>query len=384
MDVRNEVLEHFKRSDRDRERQLCSEDLELLKKWNFDKNLTERYDNHLTVQGWNDLKYMAIDYQRTFQNVLETRYSKEKFRFGFTDTQRAEASYKAFTEGLFGEGAESIIDAKPETNSSILLRPYENCPEWNKHSDDSKDKNSEVFKFKQSEIYKRTAEEISARLGFKYTLNDKQIDNLWDMCRYDQAWYIQDESPWCVSFTPEHVNVLEYLEDLKYYYKASYGNKLNENVMCSAVQDMIRNLQSDSANPKVTAYFTHAAAMQLILTSLGYAKDSENLRADNYQQMKYRKFRTSVLSPFASNLVAVKYQCPNDPEFNKVQFFLNERPIEFSWCNIGLCDLSRVIEMYKKFLDADCRDMFCGGNSGSTFKISFIVVLVTGIFTYLF
>lgn len=78
---------------------MCSEDLEQLKNWRIDRNLTADYQNFLTVQGWNDMKYMAIDYQRTLQNVIETRYSKEKFRFGFTDTQRAEASYKAFTEG---------------------------------------------------------------------------------------------------------------------------------------------------------------------------------------------------------------------------------------------------------------------------------------------
>lgn len=287
--------------------QLCSDDLEQLKKWRFDQNLTADYADHLTVQGWNDLKYMAIDYQRTFQKLIDTRYSAETFKFGYTDTQRTEASFKAFAEGLFGPGSERDINVRPEANQSILLRPYESCAEFEKQGDRAKDVNSEHYKFMQTDVYKKMLEEISIRLGYKYTLNSKQVDTMWDMCRYDQSWYLQDESPWCAAFTPEHVNVLEYLEDLKYYYKASYGSDLNSNIMCAAVKDMVKNLQQEDSR-KVTAYFTHASAIQLFLTSLGYGKDNEALRADNYNLMKYRKFRSSVVSPFASNFVAVKYE----------------------------------------------------------------------------
>lgn len=177
--MREAILEHFKRYDRDRHlNQLCSDDLELIRRWSFDKNLTADYANYLTVQGWNDLKYMAIDFQRSFQDLIEPRYSKEKFRFGYSDTQRTEASYKAFVEGLFGPGADGIIDTRPETNHSILLRPYELCKEYANQEEKAKDKDSEYYKFTQSDIYKKTVEEISIRLGYKYTMNEKQIDTM--------------------------------------------------------------------------------------------------------------------------------------------------------------------------------------------------------------
>jgi multiple inositol-polyphosphate phosphatase / 2,3-bisphosphoglycerate 3-phosphatase len=120
------------------------------------------------------------------------------------------------------------------------------------------------------------------------------------------AWYLKSGSPWCAAFTPNHVNVLEYLEDLKYFYSAGPGNELNKNIMCSAVQDLLKNLQSES-NPKAVAYFSHSVALQLFLTALGYAKN-EKLKADNYNANKYRKYRTSILSPFASNLAVIKYE----------------------------------------------------------------------------
>lgn len=281
--------------------------MEQLKKWRFDRNLTSDFAEYLTVQGWNDLKYMAIDFQRSFQNLIEPRYSSEKFKFGYTNLQRTEASYKAFIEGLFGPGADGIVHTDPERNGSILLRPYEFCPEFEKQEARSKDNSSEYAKFMQTNVYKKTLEEISIRLGYKYTMSPKQVDTIWDMCRYDQAWYLQDDSPWCAAFTHEHVNVLEYAEDLKYYYKASFGSPLSGNMMCAAVKDMVMNMRSED-NPKVVAYFSHASAIQLFLTALGYAKDNDALRADNYGNMKYRKFRASVVSPFAGNIAVVKYE----------------------------------------------------------------------------
>ncbi|KAG5676678.1 hypothetical protein PVAND_006495 [Polypedilum vanderplanki] len=383
-DVRDGILENFKRFDRDRHlNQLCSEDLEILKNWRLDRNLTAEYENHLTVQGWNDLKYMAIDFQRTFQNVIETRYSREKFKFGYTDTQRGEASFKAFVEGLFGPNAEARINIPAEGNNSILLRPYESCSKWLKEEEMIKDQNSEYSKFMQTDVFKKMLEEVSIRLGYKYTLNAKQIDNMWDMCRYDQAWYLQEPSPWCVAFTREHVNILEYLEDLKYYSKGGYGNEINSKLMCAAVQDMLRTLQSEHL-PKTVAYFTHASAIQLFLTALGYAKDNDALRADNYNQMKNRQFRSSVLSPFASNLAVVKYDCPEERERHKVQFFLNERPIDFEWCNIGLCDLREVLNRYRHFLDGDCKNMYCGGNNSNYLKLSTLMICFVTLIKFIF
>lgn len=304
------ILENFGRSDRDRgTNQLCSEDLDILKRWRFDTNLTTNFANYLTVQGWNDLKYMAIDYQRTFQNVLDHKYSKEKFQFAYSDTQRTFASYKAFVEGLFGPNADEFISARVETNQSILLRPYEHCEESQRNEDRSKAPDSEYEKFKDTEVYRKVADEVSKRLGFKYTLQPKQIDLMFDMCRYDQAWYLQDESAWCAAFTPEHISVLEYLEDLKYYVKASYGSPTNSEIMCAAVKDMVKFLLEENDGPKVSAYFSHATAIQLFLTSLGYAKDDTPIRADNYYAMKKnRKFVSSILSPLASNLAVVKYE----------------------------------------------------------------------------
>lgn len=125
-----------------------------------------------------------------------------------------------------------------------------------------------------------------------------------------------------------------------------------------AVNDMLKHLESRE-QPKAIAYFAHSATVQLFLTALGAVNDREALRADNFQQMQRRNFKSSINTPFAANLAVIKYDCPNDNERNKIMFFLNQKPLDFSWCNVGLCGWSDVKRMYGKFLEQNCDSTFC-------------------------
>lgn len=200
------------------------------------------------------------------------------------------------------------------------------------------------------------------------------------------------------AFTPNNVKVLEYHEDLKYFYQNSYGSGINSRLTCSLVVDMLNHLESQT-NPKVSAYFTHSATMFSLLTALGAYKDNDGIRADNYQQMMQRKWRSSEVSPFASNLAVIKYgkctahnffkndiqpiilfivDCPLDNERNKVLFLLNQKPLYFNWCNIGLCDWTKVRQMYGSFKQHDCLTTYCTGDAPGivpTFTLLLIAVI---------
>lgn len=39
--------------------------------------------------------------------------------------------------------------------------------------------------------------DVSLRLGYKFPLKTQQIIDMYDMCRYDQAWHLERPSPWC-------------------------------------------------------------------------------------------------------------------------------------------------------------------------------------------
>lgn len=157
--------------------------------------------------------------------------------------------------------------------------------------------------------------------------------------------------------TPSQVHIIEYLEDLNYFYKSSHGSKLNKNVKCFAMKDMLERLSSDDG-PKTTVYFSHSAAVQLLLTSLGALKDDVDLKAENFAQMAAtRKWKTSTVSPFAANIGIVRYKCSMK---DKIKFFLNEKVLHFDWCTSdGVCDWEVVERKYAFYKHADCNQVFC-------------------------
>lgn len=246
----------------------------------------------------------------------------------------------------------------------------------------SKGEGSEYAKFLKSQTMVQLVSDVSQRLGSRFPMKAQQIFDMYDMCRYDQAWTIDSPSPWCAAFTPNQIDDLEYLEDVRKYYKSGYGHEANTRVQCAAVNDMLHHLESKN-QPKTVAYFSHSKGILMLLTALKAARDSDSLRADNYYSMSRRKWRMSEISPFASNLAAIKYDCPNEVERDKVMFFLNEKPLYFDWCKVGLCNWSDVKEQYKEFSQANCNEYYCG-SSDASIKFYTITLVFAPIITIIF
>lgn len=249
---------------------------------------------------------------------------------------------------------------------------------WQEQNDKKDGPDSEIIKFQTSEIFLKMLKGISQRLGFTEDLSFDEIEVIYDMCQFEEAWFINKTSPWCTAFTVEHVTILEYSEDLNYYYKSGYGSSLNQRVPCDAISDMIKNLNSTS-DPTTIAYFTHSTMLQMFLSALGVGKDLEPLRADNFKEMSDRKWRTSLLGPFTGNLAAVKYECSNDlNNREKIMFFSNEKSIDFDWCLTGVCNLSDVIEKFKVYTGSNCSTYYCSSSNvlGSSFVVFFLLFIV--------
>lgn len=221
--------------------------------------------------------------------------------------------------------------------------------------------------------------DVSLRLGFKEPLNMTRFKQIWNMCTYEQSWDFEKSSPWCAvgasntsvtahnlycfvvsaqAFLKDHYPMLDYKEDLVYYYKKSYGAMVNTKLTCRAVVDMLQHMENKNVY-KVIAYFVHSTFSQLFLTALGALKDKQMLRADNFETMKDRLFKSSYTTPLASNFAIVRYDCPLEPERDKVMFLLNQKPMDVDWCKGGICNFSDMKKAYAKFVRLDCDESFC-------------------------
>lgn len=96
-------------------------------------------------------------------------------------------------------------------------------------------------------------------------------------------------------------------------------------------------------------YFGHSSNVLSTLVRLGFAKDSSTLLGTNYDDMRDRKWKTSFLIPFASNFMAVLYDCQG---VKKVTFFANEIPITIEKHNCTLCSWDLIDKMYDSIVSS--------------------------------
>lgn len=268
----------------------------------------------------------------------------------------------------------------------LFLQFYKTCPKWTENKKKLKDADSYLSIFEISAPFNDTIKGVSDRLGLgDEPLTAEIVKAIWDMCRFGRAWENDKLSPWCAvslftflfnvlwmlwfynyrqAFTQEHIDVLEYHEDLKLYQKTGYGFDINSRVACKAVVNLLDHFDSTTSPYNVSVSFARATTIQLFLTALG-AHKNETVKPSNDSMagMSDRKWKSSQISPYAANLAVVKYTCTNNQ--HQVKFFLNQKPLEFDWCTESVCKLEDFNDAYLPFKEADCEKYFCSDTSGN-------------------
>lgn len=177
---------------------LCQEDWKLFKYWKWNYSITEDQGNVLVEQGYKELAAIAHNFKRHLPNLFTQPYDTRKFHFQHTNTERTFSSFRAFVDELFGDGTHQKINARsPSNRPDLLLKGYANCPLWIEQKKKLKKPDSEVRKFENSPAFKKMIDDMNSRFGFNGTLQLQAIKNIYDMCRYEQAWHTDKTSIWC-------------------------------------------------------------------------------------------------------------------------------------------------------------------------------------------
>lgn len=188
---------------------VCREDWKMLKQWQWNKSITEDQAHDLVVQGEKELSSIARNFKRYFPNLFEGPFHPKKFHFRHTNTERTRSSFRAFANSLFGKNAHKKIDAEtPMNRPDFLLRAYANCPLWREQKKQLK-LNSEIIKFEQSNVFLKLISDVNARLGFNGSLPLNKIMDVYDICRYEQAWQTNQASAWCSVITFSSISNLK-------------------------------------------------------------------------------------------------------------------------------------------------------------------------------
>ncbi|XP_073983722.1 multiple inositol polyphosphate phosphatase 1-like isoform X2 [Rhodnius prolixus] len=283
-----------------------------------------------------------------FPTLLNQEYSNKSYYFRFTDTQRTRESAKFFTIGLFGNEAQHVWFPEPEKKDQIL-RFYKLCDKWIKEVDENSKSSEELEKFLLTDEVKDMLKRVAERMN--YTVNYEDVKSMYTTCGFETAWNRETKSPWCSLLSERDFKILEYAEDLKYYWNDGYGFEINRNQACPLIKNVFTQFLTKDG-PQSVFYFTHSATMLKTLSHLGLYKDEYKL-THNVQdkQRDSRKWKVSKIDTFSSNVIFVLYCCGDGL---KVLLLHQERIMKFPGCNEGdMCSLKKLEELFKKSL-SDC------------------------------
>merc|ERR1719495_1452885 len=199
-----------------------------------------------------------------------------------------------------------------------LLRFYDNCPKYQEDVKKNKRTYREMEKFLRSEHFEHLAARVRNKTGANITI--PHISLVWQMCRFDAAWYPGNTSSWCSVFSYEDLKIFEFLDDLKYYYKDGHAHNITAEMTQPLFSDIInrmKDIRDGVQTNKTVLNFAHEEPVLPLLTALGLYKDEKDLLASDWPT-KDHLWKTSRIGSFGSNIGILVLKCETNSTDNEV------------------------------------------------------------------
>ncbi|CAB4374723.1 phosphoglycerate mutase-like protein [Rhizophagus irregularis] len=313
-------------------------------------------------------------YQKFWKKVIP--YDPYIIEFRSTKTSRTGMSGNSYSVGLFdGHGILGRGDTQPiYIYTTSLSKDYElaihrSCPLWK----DTVNDNNKILGKQVSQFTSTNLTEITNRISKKYKVKNLQpihADYIYKACAFDIIFFNEHNS-WCKLLRKKDILTLEYFNDMKNYYRFSYGNDLNKRLACKLITKLVNSVEKymNGTSPvKAELFFTHSETLSFLYTILGLYKDSKPLIANvTLDEVSDRKYKSSEICPFAANAYFEIYNCANcasnENLFEKkeksilVQIIINEVPVIIPGCDEKYCEWSKFKELMGDNIGCDFKEI---------------------------
>ncbi|XP_069756753.1 multiple inositol polyphosphate phosphatase 1b isoform X1 [Narcine bancroftii] len=324
----------------------------------------ERMDGRLHRLGASEMAGLAERLAAASPRLLTPQsYREQRVKFLTSSKHRCVNSTSSFIRGLQSHLGLGDQGARQWEVNDELLRFFDSCQKYVRSVGNNDTALHQMELFKQGPEVQRVIQNVAKKLGLlPGAISCDMVETTFYLCIYEFTLK-GVVSPWCDLFDKEDVEVLEYLGDLKQYWKTSYGYEINglsshklfQNIFQYIDQTIEENERNQPISHSAVLRFGHAETLLPVLTLLGYFKDEHPLLANNFEEQRDRKFRSGRISPLAANLIFVLYQCNETQSLGekyKLQLFLNERPLPFPQTGNLIAGYDEVKNHYQHLIDA--------------------------------
>ncbi|XP_071508658.1 multiple inositol polyphosphate phosphatase 1-like [Diadema antillarum] len=275
-----------------------------------------------------------------------------------------------------------VIDHVEECREDRALKFYDYCDKFIVTVDKNDTAVIENTKFGRGAEMTAVYQSVAAKLTpagssapFNMTIDELEVLN--HMCGYETAY--NGSSLWCNLFTDDEKRVIEYYLDLDQNWTEGYGHKINYEIACPLVDDVVSYLERvlNRGTPKGAFKFAHSSTLQPFLTILGLYKDSPKLMADNYNVSINRAWASGRISPMGGHLAFHFFRCPNNDHRVLVQH--NELPIQVGACQDFFCPYNTVVTHLTESSNGCSWDKICSldpDNVGASDLTKYLLVML--------
>ena len=347
---------------------LCEEDVEELNIWKPDVN--EEQAKMLHPEGEEEMVMLGERWLMRLEELLQS-YEEDMFKLRSTNTQRSQQSGHSFTTGLWTRlVGRKVKWEEPELPHDPIIRFYKLCDKWKREVKKNPDSMKERRLFEESQVMKDLRLNMTSILGLGTTspLTMSDLDMMYVMCNFDLAWKPSKHSIWCYMFPTLGLQLMEYREDLEYYWVDGPGYPVTGQQACVLAKDMMdtfRNISLGLVNTRGSFYFTHSGTILKLLTFLKIGHDNSTLRSDNVFEMGERQWRTSVLGPFGANIAFVLQRCEEEEgEVWRVGLWINEVLTMIPGCGEMWCEMGDFLKAFPEIDNCDFDTICRNSDSG--------------------
>ena len=218
-----------------------------------------------------------------------------------TSVPRAARSGLAFSRGFLGADAIPFCYMVPELDDH-LLRPFQSCIQYLDEIQTGR------FRKQQNLFVQRyfttLASQLTTRCGFNLEITD--VKTFWDIAAFQVAVLNISNGGFANLFNSEDVSMLNFYEDLGYYYKRGYGAHPAINRLATTLMEDVKSFFAEN-NQVAWLRFAHAETIMPLFVKLGLYRDIKPLQ--NSVRNETRLWKTSEISPFEANVAFYEASC---------------------------------------------------------------------------
>ncbi|XP_071071895.1 multiple inositol polyphosphate phosphatase 1 isoform X5 [Dasypus novemcinctus] len=205
-------------------------------------------DGQLVEKGRQDMRQLALRLASLFPSLF-SRENYGRLRLVTSSKHRCVDSGAAFLQGLWqhyhpGLPPPDVADMEcgPPRVNDKLMRFFDHCEKFLTEVERNATALYHVEAFKTGPEMQSILKKVAATLQVPVSdLNADLIQVAFFTCSFDLA--IKGvKSPWCDVFDIDDAKILEYLNDLKQYWKRGYGYTINSRSSCTLFQDIFQHL----------------------------------------------------------------------------------------------------------------------------------------------